>query len=197
MTCIFQGHIALSRLTTDGPISPEILQYETLQLQSELASSQSPFIPKSLSEAHLRNLEISSQDVGVVSPSDPQEATVADCLEKPTQVVEKRKAVGGLRISSSKVQENQTGTNNNDCSGNAENVGTAIEPRSGVRQLQNTEFDYPARKKLKTQVVYKMEPTSVEKFISGIWAQLYGGIKIVWGFDVRNNVRGNCNFSDY
>ena len=79
--------------------------------------------------------------------------------EDTSQPNKRRKTLGGLKVTSEKI--------------------TSSLPAEGttVRQLQPKSRGFPQRKR-KDDDVHHLQPASVEKFIAGIWKQLYSSVEL-------------------
>ncbi len=79
----------------------------------------------------------------------------------------RRKTTGGLRVRQASTVETPD-----------DYVAPASTGNSTVRQLQTKSRDFPQRKKKNGEGVYQLQPSSVDKFVTGMWKQMFSSVEL-------------------
>lgn len=94
------------------------------------------------------------------------EKTFQDVEYRPEK---RRKTTGGLRV----------GTGSSVDSSEVRSANETLSPMdSTTRQLKTKSREFPQRKKKEEAGVHPLLPSSTEKFVTGVWKQIYSSVKI-------------------
>ncbi|KAK0129758.1 hypothetical protein ONS96_000314 [Cadophora gregata f. sp. sojae] len=78
----------------------------------------------------------------------------------------RRKTAGSLRVTETNVPRSPTGSS------------TPSSGSSTARQLQTRPREFPQRKKRNDDDVHHLQPSSVERFITGLWKQVFNNLEL-------------------
>ncbi len=79
----------------------------------------------------------------------------------------RRKTTGGLRVRQANTVETPD-----------DNIAPSATGNSSARRLQTKSREFPQRKMKTDQGVHELQPSSVEKFVAGLWKQMFTSIDL-------------------
>jgi hypothetical protein len=121
-------------------------------------------------EAGLASISQTSSPGAGTSTSPPNqilEPARPRVSEQDSSLGKRRKTIGGLTV--------RRGSRNETPDDSSASSRTAS---STARQLQTKSREFPQRKKKNDYGVHQLQPSSVEKFIAGVWKQIYSNVEL-------------------
>ncbi|KAF5872145.1 uncharacterized protein Bfra_005499 [Botrytis fragariae] len=88
-------------------------------------------------------------------------------MHQSSSLEKRRKTIGGLTIRRGGCDEMPDDSSTSSQAGN-----------STVRQLQTESRVFPQRKKRNDHGIHQLQPSSVEKFVAGVWKQIYSNVEL-------------------
>jgi len=107
----------------------------------------------------------SSLSTADMSPGQPR-ALQSTVQASETHSSKKRKTAGALRVTETNLSVPPTGS------------PTPTPGSSTARQLQTKPREFPQRKKKNEDGVHHLQPSSVERFVAGLWKQVFSSVEL-------------------